>query len=419
MITSSLRKNKTTKIASIYLLLLAVVMSLVAGNEIVDRISVLLILCVIIRHGIKEESPVNPYFLFALTPITLLIYVNIGDTYMTDLTHRTWLLGIINMSVFVIALLLTKPVKEKSSYNIKQTTSSLTFHTVILFAISFLGNLIPALESVFWICAVPAMVCAILSKKVGLFVLAGIYLLISFSSGSISKLFMLMLAMTFLVSYDKYYAVTKKSKRSVFLVMIAGVLLMLVAFSFANKDRGNYDADEGVSRYSAQGITWTGAARLFMPYMYLTNSWTNLQYVTETQDTRTYGLWLAKPILGYLQIDDSLGPVYSLDSYSSFNTFGFITCGFKDFGYWLSVLSAIFLGFFVRKIYSRYLISRSPFDTACYVLVGLATLEMFFSNHFFMQSYPFTVVIIMWLYKYFVSRFVDHTSTSPTRINDV
>jgi oligosaccharide repeat unit polymerase len=255
-----------------------------------------------------------------------------------------------------------------------------------------------------------------MSKRVGLFLLVGLYLVISFTTGSVSKLFVLMLAMTILVIYDKYYAVTKKSKRREFLLMIAGIALMLAAFSFANKDRGSYDADDGVSGYSAQGITWTGATRFFMPYMYLTNAWTNLQYVTETQDSRTYGLWMAKPVLGYLQLDDSFGPIYNLESYSSFNTFGFITCGFKDFGYWLSVISALMLGFFVKKIYSRFLLSRSPFDVACYVLVGLATLEMFFSNHFFMQSYPFTVVIIMGLYKFVAARLFRNKRTSNQSI---
>ena len=232
-------------------------------------------------------------------------------------------------------------------------------------------------------------------------VVVGLYLLFSFSTGSISKLFMLMLTMTFLVSYDKYYAVTSKQKKRVLIVAAIGLVVMVSAFSFANKDRGSYDADEGLSYYSQHGIEWTGAARLFMPYMYLTSSWTNLQYVMETQDSRTYGLWLAKPLLGYMQMDESFKKEYQLESYSSFNTFGFITCGFKDFGFWLSIISAFFLGYYVKRIYERYLIRQSPFDVACYVLVGLATVEMFFSNHFFMQSYPFTVLIEMEIYKLF------------------
>lgn len=413
---NTLYREKKEKNKYVFLLLLAVFMSFVAGTAMIDRVSVLLILYICIRLGMKEESPVNPYYLFAITPISLLIYINIGDAYMANLTHNTWLLGIMNMAAFVIALVLTRPVKFKVSYDTKETVSSLTLHAIILFALSFMGNLIPELESVFWICAVPAIVCAIMSKRVGLFLLVGLYLVISFTIGSVSKSFMLMLAMTILVIYDKYYAVTKKSKRRVFLLMIAGIALMLAAFSFANKDRGSYDADDGVTRYSAQGITWTGATRFFMPYMYLTNAWTNLQFVTETQDSRTYGLWMAKPVLGYLQLDDSFGPIYNLESYSSFNTFGFITCGFKDFGYWLSVISALMLGFFVKKIYSRFLLSRSPFDVACYVLVGLATLEMFFSNHFFMQSYPFTVVIIMGLYKFVAARLFRNKRTSNQSI---
>lgn len=109
---------------------------------------------------------------------------------------------------------------------------------------------------------------------------------------------------------------------------------------------------------------------------------------------------MIKPILGYLGVDEKFSREYELIPYSSFNTFTFICCGFKDFGYWLSILSSLFLGFFVKKMYSRYLISKSPFDVTSYILVALATVEMFFSNHFFMQSYPFTVLIMMELYKY-------------------
>ena len=131
--------------------------------------------------------------------------------------------------------------------------------------------------------------------------------------------------------------------------------------------------------------------------MYLETPWVNLQYVTETQDNRTYGMWALKPLLGYLGLRDDED--YKLEPYSSFNTFTFISCQFKDFGYYGSVLLSLFLGFFVKKMYSLSMRSNSPFYLGAFVLVALATLEMFFSNHFFMQSYPFTIFIMMWLYQ--------------------
>ena len=131
----------------------------------------------------------------------------------------------------------------------------------------------------------------------------------------------------------------------------------------------------------------------------MTTPWSNLQYVTETQPKSTNGLWTIKPLLGYAQLDDTFENNYKLEPYSSFNTFTYIVCGYKDFGFWGSVVMSLFLGFFVKKVYSRYKVSQSPFDVAIYVCAGLAVVEMFFSNHFFMQSYPFTIVIIMELYK--------------------
>ena len=181
---------------------------------------------------------------------------------------------------------------------------------------------------------------------------------------------------------------------------ILGIIVMVLSFSFANKDRESMSSAEVVDYYSQYGgIEWNQNTALFMPYMYLTTPWANLQYLTETQDTRTFGLWLIKPILGYAQLDDCFQKQYYIQAYSSFNTLTFISCNFKDFGYWLSVISSLLLGIFVKKIYSRYQKSHSALDVACYVLVGLAVLEMFFSNEFFTQSFPFTIVIIMAIYK--------------------
>ena len=161
----------------------------------------------------------------------------------------------------------------------------------------------------------------------------------------------------------------------------------------------NYaDVDEITKDLSIKEIIVTAKDGTLISWLkdnFYENEAYNLQYVMETQDTRTYGLWMAKPLLGYLQVSNTLEPNYKIIPYSSFNTCAYMTYGFKDFGYWLSVLMSIFLGYFVKRVYSRYRMSRSPYDVAAYILVAQATLEMFFSNHFFTQSYPFTIVILM------------------------
>ena len=174
---------------------------------------------------------------------------------------------------------------------------------------------------------------------------------------------------------------------------------MIYAFSFANKGQATSDADAIINYYSEQGVVWSLSSNLFLPYMYLTTEWANLQYVTETQTEKTNGLWTFKPLLGYAQLDDTFENDYKLKAYSSFNTYTYIVCCYKDFGFWGSVGLSLFLGMFVKKIYTRYEFSQCPFDLGIYVCTALAVVEMFFSNHFFMQSYPFSIVILMGIYR--------------------
>lgn len=374
-------------------------LSILFKNLIFDRIVVAVIMIVCLLMGSREKSFVNPYNLFCLTPISLLIYINFGDAYMVNLSHDTFLLGIINMTAFLFALQYTKGFSKVSNCISITSNRSLIINSIILLSLGYSAKFIPPLQSILWIFTYAGIACAIKTKKKLMFLVVVAFFIMAALSGTASKTSMLTYAVSFLFCYDKYYATTEKQKKKVKYLTVIGIVFMIFSFSFANKDRGMYDANEGVDLYASRGLEWNYNAIMFMPYMYITNGWTNLQYITETQDNRTYGLWMIKPFLGYIQVANELEKEYEMIPYSSFNTKTFIACGFKDFGYWLSIISSIILGIFVKKIYSRYLFSRSPFDVTCYILVGLATLEMFFSNHFFMQSYPFTVVILMEIYK--------------------
>ena len=97
-------------------------------------------------------------------------------------------------------------------------------------------------------------------------------------------------------------------------------------------------------------------------------------------------------------LDSRFANYYVLNPYSSFNTFTYISVLFKDFGYWGSCLGSLMLGFFVRKVYQAFKKTKSPFYVACYALTACAVFEMFFSNHFLSQSYPFTILLLMVLY---------------------
>lgn len=379
---------------------------------VLDRICVLILFVLCILFGREEKKIINPFYLFALTPLSLLVYTNIGGRYMMDLTHDTWILAIINILTFILSVKFSKPFKKISNC-IGVSKNSILLTGISFFALYFLQFLLPALGSVLWFFGVGAIVCFLKMGNKWSIVLFALFVVFDAMLGT-SKLAMLSYCITFLICLEKYYNVSSLSKTKTVLITPLCVVLMFFSFSFANKDRGNYDASDGLSHYESNGVEWTSSAALFLPYMYFTTPWSNLQYVTETNQ-RKNGLLFIKPLLGYVGLDDDYGIDNADDifiPYSSFNTYTFIACHYSDFGPWLSILATIFLGWYVKKMYSRYLLSKSPFDTLVYCLVALATADMFFSNHFFLQSYPFTVFIAMELIKLLIPWKIKETENN-------
>ena len=387
--------------------ILASLVVVLSGSILVCRIFVAFLMGLCILLGSKESSFLNPYYLFSVTPLSLLIYSNVSGNFMLELTSKTWGLAIINFVAFILSVYYTRDYRQfrrcTGPSDKKLVIHTLIFTIIGLFsaAFEFLMGRPFFLASILKLCSVPAIICALKTKNKVLIV-SVLALFIGSSIGFLSKSAVLTYTIALLIGIEKYYIKTARDRKLIALLSAIGVLVMVLAFSFANKDRGSRSASEAVDYYEEYGeVEWDSPDALFMPYMYLTTPWANLQFVTETQDERTYGLWLIKPVLGYLQLDGLFDDSYSLRPYSTFNTFTFIGCNFKDFGYWLSIITSIFLGFFVKKVYSRYRVSKSTLDVACYVYAGMAVLEMFFSNEFLSLSFPFTIVIIMAIYKFF------------------
>jgi len=393
------------KLISAFLVLSLAMIGVIFNSPLLCRICVFLLLAWCIVKGKQENYLLNPYYLFAFTPFSLLIYSNISR-YLMDLTVDTWLLAIINMASFVVAFEITPNYSKTYKCKGAGEEQVLIQNTLFLMILGFLPSLYKLLihstmplASVMGLFSTASIVCAMKSKKKWL-ILLDCAVTVFFWLGYVSKSAILAYCVALLISYDKYYLESPKQKRRLVFLSIFAVIIMIAAFSFANQGRGSESGLSAVEYYTKYGnLTWDGNAYLLMPYMYLTTPWANLQYVMQTQNFRTFGLWLLKPILGYLQIDNVFASYYSMRAYSNFNTFTFIAVQYKDFGFFGSCISSAFLGFFAKKVYSRYICSRSPFDVACYALTARAVLEMFFSNEFFTQSFPFTIVIIMGIYK--------------------
>ena len=386
------------------ILIIVFIISLIFKSIFVDKIMVLVIIVLLIYLGSKEEKIINPYYLFALTPISLLLYFNVSDYYMLDLTHETYLLSILNIITFILVFSSTSVSKSKIVKNQKlnnkfNSISFLRYSTFFLLSLSLLSYLVPWLESVIWLFAVPGIVCAFKSKEKKLILIVIGYILFV-ASIELSKMAVLFYILAIIISLERFYSFFKEKSIRIKITLFLSIILLIYSFSFANKDRGFYDSESGMEYYASQGAEWNSSVVFFLPYMYFTTPWSNLQFVINNQDSRTYGLWTIKPVLGYLGLKNFFNENYKLESYSSFNTFTFITVGFKDFGYWLSFLPTILIAFLSKKVYSKYLVSQSPYDVANYIIFSLAILLMFFSNHFYMLSYPFTMLILMLIFKF-------------------
>ena len=277
-----------------------------------------------IYMGRKETYILNPFWLFSITPLSLLLYNdNVSRIYLQKLTSKTWGLAILNIIAFSMTLFISlKIMRRKKGIIANEQPDKIAYlkqNSVIMMGISF----IPVLYRM-------------------LFVAFPLKTYVQDNGGNIVDFF------------------TKNVK---------------VVYDYG------------------QRIDWSGPEVLKMPYMYLVTAWNNVQYVLETQNTRTYGLWFVKPILGYFQLSGIFDSLYELKPYSSFNTYTYITVLFG------SAIGSFFLGWFVAKMYYWYTVSQDSWKVSCYSLTAIAVFEMFFSNHFFGLSYPFTIVLLYFVFE--------------------
>lgn len=331
------------------------------------------------------------------------------------LTNSTILLAIINMISFLIAFELPFNGQKIRHNGGGMSSKTAKKHAVFFLFLSSIPNIYRvalgsnmALGSVLGLLYFPAIAYVIYSKSRILSILFLILFFFRFLEG-FDRTELLFIFMTVLVSIEKLYVRNKKAAKRFLSLVILTIIIFISLFELREYIRrgntvisflaGGYRSYD-IASYYAKGnrIIWRGLPSLMLPYLYLTTPWNNLQFVIETQNTRTYGLWLLRPMLAYFSLDSNFVDQYRLVPYSSFNTFTYLSVLFKDFGYWGSCFGSVLLGLFVKYVYSLYKNSNSAFIIACYALTSCAVAEMFFSNHFFSQSYPFTIILLFFIY---------------------
>ncbi len=383
--------------------------------------------------GVTDRELFNPLLLFSLTPLSLLLYSeSVSPRYLNSLTVNTWVLGVINMLAFVwVVRCRTKNVSSLLTYDKKQSGNvfhdevsdelqrrNLILHGVVLIAISRIPDLCRMLFGTSFFLGstinyllYPGLCCAWKSRSKSFIGLSYLVCILSFAT-RFNKSIFLSVGLVTILSYTRFCAKDKREESKLYLwISLAALAMIFIAFpvktfiqngnalSWGGIAEAVYTYFKGGDDHYATTIVWNGPDVLKLPYMYLVSAWNNVQYVMETQSAHTYGLWVVKPLLSWLQLDGLFESAYTLTPYSSFNTFGYVTVLYKDFGIYGSILGSILLGWFVSSVYRKFCRSDSPFEIACYAMTAQATLEMFFSNHFFMLSYPFTIIVVCWIYK--------------------
>ena len=387
----------------------------------------------VIFKGIKQKFLLNPYILFALTPITLLIYdVNVSSHYLNELNQSTYNLCFYNFICILLGYAFANKYRFRTkvgySWSIGDILSAdscskhaykllfMGLYPTIYGCITGIGHLISMdlngtkqsigsapLASVFQLFLYPAIICAIQSRKKKTIFITIVALAISVLL-NFSKTTLVMLAVSVLLVMYNQSVLQKKNIINVILIGGVALILFYYSFDFYNSIRHDYDTKK---YFSDLGYVGNIKQSWFLPIMYLISPWGNLQYVMNTSVSHTFGLWAIKPFLGYLQFDSFFATQYSLTPmYSAFNTFSYISCFYRDFGFIGSGAESFILGYFIMRIYTLFLEHReSPFINAIYALNIYATVMLFFNNHYLQLSYPITIVILMWLYsKIFVKR---------------
>ena len=197
--------------------------------------------------------------------------------------------------------------------------------------------------------------------------------------------------MTVFVAAYKYYTRTASQRRVFRGVAILGFSLLIYSVVFYDGVRQEFDSTANLIKVGAsQALN----ENLMLPYMYFVSAWNNLQFVMQTQSDHTLGAWLIRPILVMTGQTYVLDDAYTLTPASSFNTFSFLTVHWKDFGFVGSGLMTLIVALYVSWLFQSFKASDSPIMVAIYGINAVATVEMFFSNHFFGLVYPFAMTLI-------------------------
>lgn len=387
--------------------------------------SVLLLACFrCISSGIKESYIINPYLLFLTVPVSLLMYdLTVSPHYLVSLRPDTYSLAVYNIIMVLLGFFVGGNCKFRYSKtwkrSINQSQKLLSRNAIItlflgliptmygiIFGAQYLLNMdlnalkglvnAAPLASIFNLFLYLSIMLALYSKNKKSIILCLAGLLVSLVL-NFSKTTVVMLCICLLVYLYDITRVNFRIRKYFYISLILALGLVFISFTIYNNIRFDFDIN---TYFDDLGYIGSISQTWFLPIMYIISPWSNLQYIVDTTTAHSYGLWVLKPILGYLQIDGMWESVFELiPRYQAFNTYTYISVYYRDFGFIGSGICSFVLAIYIMYIYKMKLnYPNSPYISSIFALNMYATVMMFFNNHFQQLSYPFTIFIICWLF---------------------
>ena len=370
---------------------------------------------ILLTHARKESVLINPYSLFVSTPASLIVYnSSVSSYYLPPLSFKTQLFILLSLLCFFLGLRIGNKIKLR--YRHSQIYNGWHFILIglIPYAIGYLYVGWPLLagnpdqvKSLFFqpvigqlsLFYTAGLVVYFRKRKTKEVIILSILFLV-LSVLVLAKLAVLMTVLGIVFLSSRYYrALFKGNKVTIVLFFIFFLFISLFSIlgNLRNVDNVKFAWEDEI-HFNNETLDKYGEF-LYAPYYYFVTPWTNLEYNIENWDEFGHGVFISKPIVSLLQLDQHFSVEKKMIRNDPWNTHTFLADFYCDFGFVGSLVTTFFLGSFVTIIYRKAIVSGNTLDEALWIYTGCAVLMMFFSNHFTSVGYPVIALVLFYMYR--------------------
>ena len=372
---------------------------------------ILFICCV--NLGVKKKSPLNPYFIFTISLVSLILYNPKLSYFLIDIPLEIYLLIFSGMSSFLLGMFVVD--KSKMVKKVNTTISNKKLFWVVL-SLGFIPHIIGFMEVgipilnqnelgearvdylpgglSYFIFFLPLAITIAFSMKNKKLILLTIVLNAAISLVRVSKFDILIFVIFLLFSHLKYSQKKSLPIRK-YLIFSSVFIAIPLIFDWFHSLRFQQESDNFNFQLSTTSIFESLSILISLPYLYLTTAWSNFTQTVLSVTEFNYGAYTFFPFYSAMQLDGLISKVSSKVIYRHpFNTHAFLTDFYMDFGILGVIIVPFLIGLLVFYSYKKSLVASDPIKDGQYMILAIPTLMLFFSNHFTSVGYPFIVYLL-------------------------